>query len=258
MFTDNAVILVDSDSIYFRMACVTKKQKDIRVGIDNTMKEIQQNCGSDSFLVAIKGRGNFRKDIYPHYKSTRKDLEDDVKKALNYGHNYIVEKYKAVEADNMEADDLVSIWAAECREAEQEYTVVGIDKDLLQIPGTHYNFVKKEIQEISEDTADLKLMLQCLTGDRSDNIPGIKGIGPKKAEKILHGVPMERRWNRVRAAWRTNGAGDPEISKRLLTMITSWEELDDIKEQISEHKSKARISNHKSKAETEVHRDAED
>ena len=69
---------------------------------------------------------------------------------------------------------------------------------------------------------------------------------------------MERRWNRVRAAWRTNGAGDPEISKRLLTMITSWEELDDIKEQISEHKSKARISNHKSKAETEVHRDAED
>ena len=39
MFTDNAVILVDSDSIYFRMACVTTKQKEIRVGIDNTMRE---------------------------------------------------------------------------------------------------------------------------------------------------------------------------------------------------------------------------
>ena len=42
---------------------------------------------------------------------------------------------------------------------DQEYTVVGIDKDLLQIPGTHYNFVKKEITEVNEDTANLKLML---------------------------------------------------------------------------------------------------
>jgi DNA polymerase-1 len=249
MFTDNAVILVDSDSIYFRMACVTTKQKEIRVGIDNTMREIQRNCGSDSFLVAIKGRGNFRKEIYPAYKGTRKEIEPDVKEALNYGHKYMVDKYSAIEADDMEADDLVAIWAAECRSVDQEYTVVGIDKDLLQIPGTHYNFVKKEITEVDEDTANLKLMLQCLTGDRSDNIPGIKGIGPKKAEKILHGVPMHRRWNRVRAAWRTNGAGNPDTSKRLLTMLTSWEELDDIKKQIEEHKSKEQAS---------VHRDTED
>lgn len=245
MFTDNAVILVDSDSIYFRMACVTKKKKDIRVGIDHTMKEIQQNCGSDKFLVAIKGRGNFRKEIYSDYKSTRKELDEDVKEALNYGHQYMVDKHNAVEADDMEADDLVSIWAAECRDVDQEYTVVGIDKDLLQIPGTHYNFVKKELTEVSEDTADLNLMLQCLTGDRSDNIPGIKGIGPKKAEKLLKGVPMHRRWNRVRAAWRANAAGDPEISKRLLTMLTSWEELDDIKKQIEEYKSKKQASVHR-------------
>ena len=249
MFTENAVVLVDSDSIYFRMACVTKKQKDIRVGIDNTMREIKQNCGSDKLLVAIKGRGNFRKEIYPLYKSTRKEIDEDVKKALNYGHDYIVDKYSAVMADYMEADDLVSIWASECRDSNRDYAVAGIDKDLLQIPGTHYNFVKKEIQEISEDTANYKLMLQCLTGDRSDNIPGIKGIGPKKAEKLLSGVPMQRRWNRVRAAWRANKAGDPDVAKRLLTMITSWEELDDIKKQIEKHKSKKQTS---------VHRDTED
>jgi DNA polymerase-1 len=249
MFTDNAVILVDSDSIYFRMACVTKKKKDIRVGIDHTMREIQQNCGSDNFLVAIKGRGNFRKKIYPDYKSTRKELDADVKEALNYGHDYMVSKYSAVMADDMEADDLVSIWANECRDVAQDFTVAGIDKDLLQIHGTHYNFVKKEITEISEDTANLKLMLQCLTGDRSDNIPGIKGIGPKKAEKLLSGVPMQRRWNRVRSAWRANKAGDPSVAKRLLTMITSWEELDDIKKQIEKHESEKQA---------QVYRDVED
>ena len=50
MFTDNAVILVDSDSIYFQDGlCNQPKKKEIRVGIDHTMREIQQNCGSDKF-----------------------------------------------------------------------------------------------------------------------------------------------------------------------------------------------------------------
>ena len=70
----------------------------------------------------------------------------------------------------------------------------------MQIPGDHYNFVKKTHQFIDDDEAHLKLMLQCLTGDGTDNIPGIKGVGAKTAEKILKGIPMERRWNRVRAS----------------------------------------------------------
>ena len=37
----------------------------------------------------------------------------------------------------------VSIWAAEAREEDRPYFVVGIDKDLLQIPGKHYNFAKR-------------------------------------------------------------------------------------------------------------------
>ena len=128
----------------------------------------------------------------------------------------------------MEADDLVAIWASEARANEDAYVVVGIDKDLKQIPGNHYNFVKKEHVFIDDDQAHLLLMTQCLTGDNSDNIPGIKGIGPKKAEKILAGIPLERRWSRVKAAWRAHNAGDPSMSLRLLTMLKSMEELDEI------------------------------
>ena len=76
-------------------------------------------------------------------------------------------------------------------------------------------------------------MLQCLTGDGTDNIPGIKGIGPKKAEAILFGVPMERRWNRIRAAWRHHKTGNPELSYNLLRMLTSWEEYENIKDRIT-------------------------
>ena len=107
-----------------------------------------------------------------------------------------------------------------------DYFVVGIDKDLLQIPGNHYNFVKRELRFVDDDEAHLLLMRQCLTGDSADNIPGIRGIGPKKADKLLSGVPKERRWNRVRAAWRAHKAGNPELSLRLLQMLTSFEELE--------------------------------
>lgn len=230
--------LVDSDSIYFRVCYMTKKKNEIRKNIDIMMNEISGQCFiPDEMKVAIKGRGNFRKDLYSAYKMNRKELEPEMKEALTYAHSYMVEKWNAVEADGMEADDLVAIWAAEARANEDAYVVVGIDKDLKQIPGNHYNFVKKEHVFIDDDQAHLLLMTQCLTGDNSDNIPGIKGIGPKKAEKILAGIPSKRRWARVRAAWRAHNAGDPKTSLRLLTMIKSWEEFNDIQEEI---KRKAR------------------
>ena len=229
--------LIDSDSIYFRVACVlvdTKAdkfkvrnwKKDMRTSIDYTMRNIEQETMADKMMVAIKGRGNFRNEIAADYKGTRKELHPKVKEALNYGHEYMCDKWEAVMANDMEADDLVAIWAAEAREEEIDYYVVGIDKDLLQIPGNHYNFVKKEHRSVDLDEAHLLLMTQALTGDNADNIPGIKGIGPKKAEKILAGIPMERRWSRVKAAWRGHKAGNPDLSLRLLTMLTSFEELE--------------------------------
>ena len=232
------IALIDADSIYFRIACVQKKKNEIRKGIDYTMNNIMRDTGAEKAMVGLKGKGNFRHEIYDKYKANRKELNEDMRVALRYGHNYMVEKYDGVMAVNMEADDLVAIWAAECREAELDYTVVGIDKDLLQIPGRHYNFVKKTLVDVSPDEGHYNLMLQCLTGDNADNIPGLKGIGPKKAEKILKGVPTERQWNRVKAAWRGHKAGSPELSRRLLEMLTSWEEHESIRSQISSETSK--------------------
>ena len=234
------MILVDADSIYFRIACVVSKdqklvrswKKDIRTAIDSTMNDIGRQCLMGQQLVALKGRGNFRKDLYPDYKATRPELDDARKEALNYGYTYMKEKYDGKPADGMEADDLVSIWASEARDSGINYFVVGIDKDLLQIPGNHYNFTKREHRFMDDDEADLCLMLQCLTGDTSDNIPGIRGIGPKRAATLLANIPMGRRWSRVRAAWRANKAGSPELSRRLLTMLTSWKEYEDIREQL--------------------------
>ena len=54
--------------------------------------------------------------------------------------------------------------------------------------GWHYNFVKKEKYYITEEEGLLKFYMQFLVGDRVDNIIGVKGIGPKKAYKLLNGL----------------------------------------------------------------------
>ena len=233
----DSLVLVDADSIYFRAACISNKKNDIRKSIDHTMSEIEATCMMGKLQVAVKGKGNFRKDLYPEYKANRKEIDDKLKKALDYGIDHMLSNYDAVTADGMEADDLVAIWAYEARELEMPYFIVGIDKDLLQIPGNHYNFNKQEHTFVDDDAADLNLNLQCLIGDNSDNIPGIKGIGKVKAAKILDGVPMDKRWDRVKQEWKSNNAGDPDVSRRLLTMLKSWKEYDDIRQQIQDEAS---------------------
>ena len=150
-------------------------------------------------MSAVKGSGNFRHDLYPKYKANRKELDADLRKALSYGHQYMCDYHGATRADRMEADDLVAIWARECMEVDQDYTIVGIDKDLLQIPGAHYNFVKKTHKTVDADEGNLNLMLQCLIGDSADNIPGSAASDPRKQRSycmestlIVDGIEFEQ------------------------------------------------------------------
>jgi hypothetical protein len=63
--------------------------------------------------------------------------------------------------------------------------MVSLDKDIDQVAGWHYNFVKKTGYYVTEAEGLFKLYHQILTGDTADNIIGIKGVGPVKANKIL-------------------------------------------------------------------------
>ena len=243
------IALIDADTIYYRAAYKLNK-KEVRRAIDMKMREIEGHLLMPHMMVAVKGKGNFRKDLYPDYKRQRV-VKEEIKPYLAYGHEHLVNKYDAVMADGMEADDLVSMWARECRDNGDEYTVVGIDKDLLQIPGRHLNFSRMEDQYVSDDSAHYNLMLQCLTGDTSDNIPGIKGIGPVKAAKILSGIHKSRRWLRVRASWKFTSSGSPDLSYRLLKMLETHEEYEDVMSQI-QSKTPKREQNVQPKREDDI------
>jgi 5'-3' exonuclease len=93
-----------------------------------------------------------------------------------------------------EADDLIGIAST----ADPSAIVCSIDKDLLQLPGKHYDFVKKEETAVSPKEAVVNFYSQVLAGDSVDNVPGVTGIGPVRARKILEGAssPVEC-WQRT-------------------------------------------------------------
>lgn len=147
--------------------------------VDLMLFELEDADDYEGYLTPI--RGNFREDyaVTAPYKGNRKGSKpvhyDEIRWTLfhDYGFKVAVEQ---------EADDSMGIEA--CRRPG-ECIIVTIDKDLDMIPGEHYNFVKKERYWVSEQEGVYNFYLQILTGDRVDNIIGLRGIGPAKARKII-------------------------------------------------------------------------
>ena len=111
--------------------------------------------------------------------SHRPTYEDEVRR-------YIRSKYPTIVTEGIEADDALGI--AQTKIGPHDSVIVSLDKDLDQIVGMKYNFVNEILYEITPELAWKKYCLQLLTGDATDNIPGLPKIGAKKAEKILDGL----------------------------------------------------------------------
>lgn len=137
----------------------------------------------DSYEMYFGGEGNFRYKYFPEYKANRKDADKPAH--MEQMKKHLIGKYGAIAVDGEEADDRVSWRQIECMEKGIKSCIVSIDKDLNNTPGWHYNWVKEDLYYIEPHEADLNFYRQLLTGDSTDGIPGLKGVGQKAAEKIL-------------------------------------------------------------------------
>lgn len=169
-------------------------------GFLNMLFRILQEENPDYVTVAFDKKGpTFRHDEYAAYKATRPktpdeligqfDILKEILKALNI--NFI-------EADGFEADDILGTIS---KKGEQEgifSIIVTGDKDALQLVSSNTNVLltKKGISEMEtydmekvksrygirpEAVADMKGLM----GDKSDNIPGVPGVGEKTATKLI-------------------------------------------------------------------------
>lgn len=158
---------------------------------------------------------NWRLDVLSTYKhnrdpSTRPNLYHAVR-------SFLTERFRTYWRPRLEADDVMGILATHPKIIPGKKIVVTVDKDLLQVPGLHFNpgaEKRKRRRRVERVDGDYWHMLQTLAGDAVDGYDGIPGIGLKKAEAIL--TPAGRdpgcMWELVVRAYDESGQfpKDPE------------------------------------------------
>ena len=146
--------------------------------IKSMIKNIMDKTGASSYRGFLTGKGNYREDIDSRcpYKGQR---SPDKPTHFYAARDYLITQYGAETIDGAEADDAMG-W-----NQTDNTIILTLDKDLDQIKGKHFNWTKDKLYEVTQDEADRFLYHQILTGDNVDNIKGIKGVGPKTAEKLL-------------------------------------------------------------------------
>ncbi|MGC4410489.1 DNA polymerase I [Rhizobium rosettiformans] len=137
----------------------------------------------------------FRKEIYPLYKANRSAPPEDL--IPQFGlirHATRAFNLPCIETEGFEADDIIATYARQAEAVGADVTIVSSDKDLMQLltPNVHmYDAMKDKqigIPDVIEKwgVAPEKMIdLQAMTGDSTDNVPGIPGIGPKTAAQLL-------------------------------------------------------------------------
>jgi 5'-3' exonuclease len=199
--TEFDLVIIDADSILYQIAHVEPSPARCKKNLDAEIKNIVENVGAAEGLVIIKGADNFRFHVAEDYKGNRKDnIDPEVRDRISMLYEYAADF--SIKADGAEADDLCGIYAREALEMGKSYVVSHIDKDLNCIPGYHHNFRKKEIYFVEPEVGYHHLMMQLLTGDSTDNIQGLRGVGPKTAEKLLKDTPTEKLFDRVIEVWK--------------------------------------------------------
>ena len=178
-------LLIDADYLIYGVGFASEEdsEKFAKSRLVETLEDmVYIHLKADSYEAFLTGKNNYRYEIAKTvpYKGNRKDA----KKPKHYDalRECMITRLGAVVVDGQEADDEVAIRMSA---NPDKYLLIGVDKDLRQIPGWHHNPHKVNTEYIDEFTGFKNFCTQLLTGDRVDNIPGLEGIGPVKAAKAL-------------------------------------------------------------------------
>ena len=151
------------------------------------------------FLAAFDSRTpTFRHEWYPEYKATRDKTPEDLHAQIPHIEKILTTLGIAcLRKDGFEADDIIATLACRAAQEGRRCVIISGDKDLAQLVGDFVSVLKPDksealaqwgIEEVKEHwgVAPAQMLdYLSLIGDSSDNIPGVKGIGPKTAVKLL-------------------------------------------------------------------------
>ncbi len=153
------------------------------------------------YLVCVHDTGGktFREDIYEGYKANRPPCPVDLVPQFEVIFEFIdALSLPRLSKEGFEADDLIGAIVKKARGEDYSIKIISSDRDLFQLVSdkVHMVSLKKGISEIVEYDPELLkkeykirpqevVLYKSLVGDASDNIPGVRGIGPKAAEELI-------------------------------------------------------------------------
>lgn len=187
--------LIDGDILVYRVGFAIERDPNAEYiygyNIDKQIDKILFNTKCCNYKVYLSGLSNFRFDkakLMP-YKDNRKDFKKP--KYYQKLRDFLIKRYDATIVEGMEADDALGIEQManlkyrDYEVIDSDTVICSIDKDLKMIPGHHFNFVKNYASFMTDNDGYFNFYVQMLTGDATDNVPGLLGIGPKTAAKML-------------------------------------------------------------------------
>jgi 5'-3' exonuclease len=201
--SDNTIMIVDALNLAFRY----KHQKK-RNFADDYLRTVQSLATSYNagcvYITADLGSSSYRKQLLPEYKQNRKEkyaqqteqeaedfaifMEDFEKTLVLLEESYPIFRYQGVEADDIAA------YIVSKKQHNHTIWLISSDKDwdLLIAPTvSRFSYVtRKEITATNwydhyEVDPEEFISLKCLAGDTGDNVPGVPGVGPKRALGLI-------------------------------------------------------------------------
>lgn len=184
------LLIFDADSAIYRATCACPEgspESHALHNLKNIVDKMLDVVRPEAYVFYLSGDKNYRYDIATirPYKGNRKQPKPAW---FNETREYLMNMWGAEVTDGIEADDACTIAQAEAHENGQVSVIASIDKDLDQMEGWHFNWVKNHFYYLTNLQGWYNFYHQMLVGDPIDNICGVTGVGKKNAERILKGA----------------------------------------------------------------------
>ena len=168
-------------------------------GVINMMRRLQKDYPESTLVVVFDAKGKtFRDDMYSEYKANRPPMPDDLRLQIEPIHNIIEAMgLPMLVIDGVEADDVIGTLAIQATAISQPVVVSTGDKDIAQLVNEYITLVNTMTNAVLDHDGvvekfgvppELIIDFLALLGDKSDNIPGVPGVGEKTALGLLQGI----------------------------------------------------------------------
>ena len=200
------LILVDGSSYLYRAfhalpPLTNSKGKPTGAvkGVINMMRRLQKDYPQSVTAVIFDAKGKtFRDEMYSDYKANRPPMPDELRLQIEPIHQIIKAMgMPLLSIEGVEADDVIGTLAVQATEQQQPVIISTGDKDIAQLVNQHISLVNTMTNTVLDTEGvlakfgippELIIDYLALLGDKSDNIPGVPGVGEKTALALLQGL----------------------------------------------------------------------